>query len=128
MPSAPKRPCPHPGCGVLVAGGRCAAHKSEQRKQHDSTRAKTSERGYGWRWQQYTEGFKRHNPLCVHCLKQDVITPTQCVDHITPVRGPADPLFWDKGNHQALCNSCHSIKTATEDGGFGNKSSNDLHR
>ena len=29
-------------------------------------------------------------------------------------------LFWDEANHQALCKRCHDIKTATEDGGFGN--------
>lgn len=40
------------------------------------------------------------------------------VDHIVAVNGPADPLFWDRKNHQGLCESCHSYKTATQDGGF----------
>lgn len=42
------------------------------------------------------------------------------VDHIIPHKGN-DDLFWDMSNHQALCKKCHDIKTATEDGGFGNK-------
>jgi 5-methylcytosine-specific restriction protein A len=29
-------------------------------------------------------------------------------------------LFWDRSNWQGLCHPCHSAKTATEDGGFGN--------
>ncbi|WP_232338165.1 MULTISPECIES: HNH endonuclease [Bordetella] len=31
----------------------------------------------------------------------------------------AQRLFWDTSNWQGLCWSCHSIKTAREDGGFG---------
>lgn len=31
-------------------------------------------------------------------------------------------LFWDKVNNwMGLCKPCHSKKTATEDGGFGNQ-------
>lgn len=40
------------------------------------------------------------------------------VDHIVPVAGPADPLFWQEWNHQALSKRQHSEKTATHDGGF----------
>ncbi|MFR3634507.1 MAG: HNH endonuclease [Sutterella sp.] len=29
-------------------------------------------------------------------------------------------LFWDQSNWQPLCHTCHSKKTAREDGGFGN--------
>lgn len=36
------------------------------------------------------------------------------VDHITPVSGPDDPLFWDDKNHQGLTHSCHSRKTMSE--------------
>ena len=41
------------------------------------------------------------------------------VDHIEPHKGD-DTLFWDQDNWQPLCKPCHSRKTATEDGGFGN--------
>ena len=30
-------------------------------------------------------------------------------------------LFWDSSNWQGLCAKCHGIKTASEDGGFGNR-------
>lgn len=43
-----------------------------------------------------------------------------CTDHITPHHGDWK-LFWERRNHQSLCDGCHSRKTATEDGGFGNQ-------
>jgi hypothetical protein len=44
--------------------------------------------------------------------------PSKEVDHIVPVEGPADPLFWAEWNHQALTKAQHSEKTARFDGGF----------
>lgn len=56
------------------------------------------------------------------------------MDHIVPHRlsnaldsgdatriAAAQALFWNSGNWQGLCSTCHSTKTAREDGGFGNK-------
>jgi 5-methylcytosine-specific restriction endonuclease McrA len=63
---------------------------------------------------------KEEHPLCIYCLKQDKLTPTQEVDHIVPHLGDKD-LFWDEKNLQALCKPCHSAKTAREDGGFANR-------
>ncbi|WP_085981300.1 MULTISPECIES: HNH endonuclease signature motif containing protein [unclassified Paenibacillus] len=45
------------------------------------------------------------------------LEPATVVDHITPHKGDMG-LFWDQGNWQPLCATCHSIKTAKEDGGF----------
>lgn len=44
--------------------------------------------------------------------------PATDVDHIVPHKGNHE-LFWDRDNWQALCHHCHSVKTATEDGGWG---------
>ena len=55
------------------------------------------------------------NTLCEHC-RRALATD---IDHITPCQ-PEDELFWDEDNWQALCHSCHSRKTASQDGGFGN--------
>jgi len=57
------------------------------------------------------------------CRREQTLTPSTVVDHIQPVKGPEDPAFWDPRNHQALCRSCHSAKTAARDGGFGNEKS-----
>jgi hypothetical protein len=40
-------------------------------------------------------------------------------DHITPHKG-VWALFCDLANLQGICADCHAIKTAKEDGGFGN--------
>jgi 5-methylcytosine-specific restriction protein A len=76
--------------------------------------------GYGARWQRASKQFLRENPLCRECGNRTppIIKGSQQVDHIIPHRGDMT-LFWDRKNWQALCRSCHSRKTATEDGGFG---------
>jgi 5-methylcytosine-specific restriction protein A len=88
-------------------------------------RSTPADRGYNARWRRYSTEYRNRNPLCVECMKRGKLTPViggmGCVDHIVPVTGPDDPLFWDESNHQSLCHTCHSRKTTTEDGGFGNK-------
>jgi 5-methylcytosine-specific restriction protein A len=42
------------------------------------------------------------------------------VDHIRPHRGDYD-LMWDESNWQSLCTWHHNVKTAKEDGAFGNQ-------
>jgi len=74
-------------------------------------RGNSCQRGYGYRWQKYTAWFLTNHPLCEVCG-----LPATDVDHIKPVTGPDDPLFWDEGNHSAKCHSCHSKKTAREGG------------
>lgn len=61
------------------------------------------------------------HPLCVHCLKQGRTEAATVVDHIIPHCGDM-VLFWDSANNwQSLCKTHHDVKTASEDGGFGNK-------
>jgi 5-methylcytosine-specific restriction enzyme A len=52
------------------------------------------------------------------CERDGRVTAASVVDHITPHRG--DPaLFWQAGNHQSLCASCHnSRKQAEESRGY----------
>jgi 5-methylcytosine-specific restriction protein A len=57
--------------------------------------------------------------MCVHCEEHGEDTAATVVDHIIPHKGDKR-LFWDIKNWQPLCASCHGIKTAKEDGGFGN--------
>jgi 5-methylcytosine-specific restriction protein A len=50
------------------------------------------------------------------CHAEGRVTAAQHVDHVVPrEQGGSD----DWANLQALCASCHSRKTALEDGGFG---------
>jgi len=117
MPRRPRVPCNYPGCPELVEAGQryCTRHKRQEQKRYDDERGTAAQRGYGSRWRRYTLLFKKQHPLCAECERQGRVTPVYLVDHIIPVTGPDDPLFWDPENHQGLCEQCHNIKRATED-------------
>lgn len=111
-------------CGKLIdiEEGLCA--KCKQRKEtaeheRDKNRGSSNERGYTSRWRVYRALYLKQNPLCVECMKEYKYVPATVVDHIIPHKGDKK-LFWDKNNHQTLCKHCHDVKTAREDGGFGN--------
>ena len=78
-----------------------------------------TERGYDVQWQKLAKAYRQAHPLCEHCEAKGYLKPATETDHIRPFTGLADPLRLDWDNLQALCNRCHSRKTATEDGGFG---------
>lgn len=83
-------------------------------------RPNSNERGYGYRWQKTRAGYLAKHPLCAMCEQGGRIKPATDLDHIIPHKGDMEK-FWDSSNWQGLCAACHSRKTATEDGGFGNK-------
>lgn len=87
----------------------------------EQQRGTSAQRGYGYRWQQARAGYLAIHPLCAECERSGRVTIATDLDHITPHKGDM-VLFWDRSNWQGLCHSCHSTKTATEDGGFGNRS------
>lgn len=74
---------------------------------------------YGREWRKARANYLSEHPLCVHCKDAGRVKAAVVVDHIQPHRGDYG-LFWDRGNWQALCVMHHNVKTATEDGGFGN--------
>lgn len=110
MPMKPKKPCSHPMCPRLTDGKYCDEH----RKTHSADRENASQRGYGRRWQRARARYLRQNPLCVKCLENGQFVEASVVDHIKPHRGNA-VLFWDEGNWQSLCKSCHDSKTFQKD-------------
>lgn len=116
--------CSYPGCRKLVPIGQkyCDQHKDTvqvQRPRYDRYRESAAARGYGHCWRKLRAAFHREHPLCEECRTKGILTPAMDVDHIIPHKGNQQ-LMWDKNNLQALCKSCHSRKTAREDGGFGN--------
>lgn len=80
---------------------------------YDEGRLSAAKRGYGHRWRKLRDMVLCRSPVCqtVGCNK--IATN---VDHIIPKPMGDDSMT----NLQALCHSCHSRKTATEDGAFGN--------
>lgn len=124
MAVMPKRPCAFPGCRRLVESGRCAEHAAVQRRLSEARRMDDPEtrriRGMykSVKWQALRAAYLTANPWCKHCLPR--LVPATDVDHVTPHRGDWS-LFLSRRNLQGLCHSCHSRKTAREDGGFGNR-------
>jgi 5-methylcytosine-specific restriction protein A len=119
MPSKPKRLCNYPGCNKLTEKGYCNEHRIKVNKINDSKRKLSYQRGYTSKWSKESKYFLAMNPWCAECLKKGIYTAATETDHIIPHKGNLK-LFWDRNNWQPLCHSCHSKKTATEDGGFGN--------
>ncbi|CDH01732.1 HNH endonuclease signature motif containing protein [Xenorhabdus bovienii] len=111
MPWQPLKRCSYPSCKQRVKSGRCEEHRREQNRQ----RGTRTERGYSNRWSRYRLMYLKTHPLCMHCLKQNCYMPATIVDHIIPIQGEADVLFWPASNHQALCQTCHNRKTVQTD-------------
>ena len=124
--------CKFPGCRKPVPRGEgyCPLHKAkgeereakanaERMKRRAEAKGSAAERGYGYRWRKLRARFLADHPLCEECLRAGRAVAATDVDHIIPHRGNPD-LMWDEENLQALCHSCHSRKTASEDGGYGN--------
>jgi len=112
----PPKACFHPGCPNITHGTYCTTHSKEHDTAYRRQRGTSNERGYTYRWQKEREAYLIRNPLCENCLnKHDVIRAATEVDHIIPHKGNMK-LFWDVDNWQGLCKSCHSKKTAKEQG------------
>ena len=123
MPNRPKKPCNKAGCSELIEAGQtyCDKHRQEKASRYERyERDQKSKRLYNYRWAKASRAYLNNNPLCVECKKNNKITPARVTDHIVPHKGNKK-IFWDRSNWQPLCDSCHSRKTAKEDGGFGNK-------
>ena len=70
------------------------------------------------RWRKQRLWFLARNPLCAMHQARGMTVLADTVDHITPHRGDQQ-LFFDPGNWQPLCRSCHSMrKQQVERSGF----------
>lgn len=122
--SKPLRPCREPGCTRYAEPGTnmCSIHKRPQGPKRGE--AAVLHRMYCNRaWVDGRAAYLAMHPLCVECKAEGVLAAAIIVDHIVPHRG--DPgLFYDQTNWQPLCKHHHDVKTAAEDGGFGNKRAN----
>ena len=109
MPWAPKVPCAVPGCVALVESGRCVAHRIVQ--EHGRANYDDRRRYRTARWASLRRTVLEEQPICGRCADAGRIVAATDVDHVR--RPGADPgLFWDRGNLQGLCRSCHAAKTA----------------
>jgi 5-methylcytosine-specific restriction endonuclease McrA len=77
--------------------------------------AATVARGYSASWEKYRAQYLKRYPLCVECQKLGLYVPAKIVDHIIPINGGDDVLFWPEWNHQPLCQAHHNQKTTQQD-------------
>jgi 5-methylcytosine-specific restriction protein A len=106
---------------VDSAHRRCEKHRIQERKEINQRCGSAARRGYDARWRAARKRFPAIHPLCVECRRQGRVQAATVEDHIVPHKGDMS-LFWDIDNWEAICNSRHDQKTASQDGGFGNRS------
>lgn len=121
MPQRAPTPCRHPGCPNLVPSGAgrayCEQHQRERQRRYDAERGSAAQRGYDATWRRLRKMVLARRPLCedpfgIHEQHGEVVASEE-VDHIVPLSAGGDNSL---DNLQALCKSCHSRKTAAEDG------------
>lgn len=114
MPRKLPTPCNYPGCPNLSHERYCEKHKRQEAKRYDQQRGTAAQRGYDSRWRKIRAMVLAEEPLCRECARQGRVVPAQHIDHID---GNVNDM--SRENLQPLCASCHSRKTARENGRWG---------
>jgi 5-methylcytosine-specific restriction protein A len=89
---------------------RKTGREKQARREYDQRRGKTTDRGYGWDWQQFRAQLQQEHPLCHDCLDQGRVEPATDYHHIVKVRDdPTRKL--DPTNIRPLCKRHHDVRT-----------------
>lgn len=102
------RHCPDHDAERRAAQARRSAELKQTPEQIQSRKLMASAR-----WKRASALFLQRHRLCVDCAELGGVSVATQVDHIIRHRNDLT-LFWDRGNWQALCQRCHSRKTAGE--------------
>jgi 5-methylcytosine-specific restriction protein A len=97
----PNRPPVHSPYGTAL----------DARRRNDRERGSSHARGYDRNWRRFRIGFLARNPLCADCERRELLTPATEVHHVAKVADRPD-LRFDPANVMALCQPCHSARTA----------------
>lgn len=107
MPRRALRPCAAPTCGALVERGYCARH-AHRAAPLERWRGSSRARGYDQEWRLFRRAFldEPENQTCADCG-----APSRDVHHLQKVADHPE-LRLVKSNCRALCQACHSRRTA----------------
>lgn len=70
-------------------------------------------------WRRFREQILRERPLCEDCEALGLAVRGSDCDHRVALKDGG--AAYDPANIAVRCHACHSVKTAHQDGGFGNK-------
>lgn len=91
---------------------RTEANRRESRRAYERHhRLSTTERGYGWDYQQWRDRIIRERPLCEDCLDQGRVTPAEELHHMVKIKDDPSRRL-DEDNARMLCGPCHDKRTA----------------
>lgn len=112
MPYASPHVCPAPGCRRLAPRGqRCEQHQAAM----DQAREVAQGFYHTPAWRRLRAAHLRAFPTCVACGG-----PARVVDHVVS-RSQAPDRALDPSNLRSMCNPCHSSRTASTDGRWGDR-------
>ena len=119
MPRKPLKPCAVNGCPNLTDKTYCEFHRKQRNISYSRfDRDKEMQLFYKSKaWRMLRASYLEEHPLCEECQRNGRLKPAEMVDHIVPIKQGGEPL--DTSNLQALCWSCHSIKSH-QDGSMSN--------
>lgn len=104
----PVSSCREAACGEFaVKRGYCREHWAERQAITHATNGRRLRETKRWRIVR-NRVLQRDGYICRLCSRFG-----EYVDHINPAE-EFPSLFWDEGNLQTLCASCHGKKTAAE--------------
>jgi len=101
------KPCAVAGCPEVGTATKCAKHRSPHRNGSRDVRVT------GRRWASIRRAVIREEPLCQLGLA-GCTQFSEEVDHIIALSGGGHPT--DRANLQAVCHSCHVLKTRMDMG------------
>lgn len=120
MPTAPAKPCRHPGCPALIragSGAYCDQHKrssgkavyDQTRRRDDPALALNARIRSTAAYQRHRAVFRARNPLCCDPLgyHRGFPEPMAHMHHVIPMAERPD-LALDSDNCRALCVRCHA--------------------
>ena len=106
-------------CGTATTNPKgycddCQSHFEKLKAQADTNRPNSNERGYDYKWKQFSKAYLLEHPTCVMCG-----APATVTDHWVM---PADVMLnvynsfvYDESMYASLCHSCNAKKSNNKD-------------